>query len=159
MKYIKLFVASSIDTFEREWGELKSYISSLNDIYVRRDIYFDLILCENLSNALDKERKQAAYNAEIRKCQYFYVIFAEKSANIPSRNSMWRWSSSGKSGALPCYASRLNITCVMSKRERRVPPYWRSDSLKSRLRVPGNRFQKYLYATNTWSLPADWVSI
>ena len=78
MKYIKLFVASSIDTFERERGELKSYISSLNDIYVRRDIYFDLILCENLSNALDKERKQAAYNAEIRKCQYFYVIFAEK---------------------------------------------------------------------------------
>ena len=73
MNYIKLFLASSIVEFEREREELRAYIKSLNDIYVRRDIYFELIACEDLPKHVAKDRKQEEYNAHIRDSQYFYV--------------------------------------------------------------------------------------
>lgn len=78
MKYIKLFLASSIEEFQHERQELATYITSLNNIYVRRGLFFELNICENLSNAVAKERKQAEYNDCIRECQYFYVMFGER---------------------------------------------------------------------------------
>lgn len=78
MKFIKIFIASSIVAFEQEREDLKSYISSLNDTYVKRGIYFEMILCEHLSNAIGKDRKQEEYNAEIRDSQYFYVLLADE---------------------------------------------------------------------------------
>ena len=75
MKHIKIFIASSVVEFAAERYELSDFIRSLNDIYVRREIYFELIICENLSNSIAKERKQAEYNSFIRDSQYFYIIF------------------------------------------------------------------------------------
>lgn len=77
MKYINLFLASSIVEFEAQRKELGDYIRSLNDIYVRRGIYFDLTICEDLSTAVAKERKQAEYNAKILDSQYFFVLFGK----------------------------------------------------------------------------------
>ena len=81
MKQIKIFLASSICEFAQERQELKGYISALNDIYVERGVYFKLILCENLGNALSSERKQEEYNQEIRDSQFFYVILGSEAGN------------------------------------------------------------------------------
>ena len=75
MKYIKLFIASSIIEFAQERASLSDFIRSLNDIYVPRGIYFQLTICEDLSNAVAKDRKQAEYNQTIREAQYFYILF------------------------------------------------------------------------------------
>jgi hypothetical protein len=77
MKVIKLFLASSIVESEHE---LSAYINSLNKIYVPRDIFFELTVYEELSNALAKARKRAEYNESIQNSQYFYVIFDTKAS-------------------------------------------------------------------------------
>ena len=79
MKYIKLFIASSIIEFAQERASLSDFIRSLNDIYVPRGIYFQLTICEDLSNAVAKDRKQAEYNQTIREAQYFYILFGRGS--------------------------------------------------------------------------------
>ena len=79
MKYIKLFIASSIVEFAQERASLSDFIRSLNDIYVPRGIYFQLTICEDFSNAVAKDRKQAEYNQTIREAQYFYILFGRGS--------------------------------------------------------------------------------
>ena len=79
MKYIKLFIASSIVEFAQERASLSDFIRSLNDIYVPRGIYFQLTICEDLSNAVAKDRKQAEYNQTIRESQDFYILFGRGS--------------------------------------------------------------------------------
>lgn len=75
MKFIKIFLASSIVEFEKERRQLGDFVRSLNDTYVKRGIYFELIMCEDLTNSLAAERKQQEYNQSIRESQYFYVLF------------------------------------------------------------------------------------
>ena len=79
MKIIKLFLASSIVEFEHERKELGDYIRTLNDHYMEcgSDIYIKLEICEDLSNALAKERKQEEYNKKIRESDFFYIIFGK----------------------------------------------------------------------------------
>lgn len=81
MKYIKIFLASSIGEFEKERREIGNFIRTLNDIYVRWEIYFQLVVCEDLSNAMVKGRKQQDYNEQIRDSQYFYVLFGKKAGD------------------------------------------------------------------------------
>lgn len=78
MKYIKIFLASSLSEFNEDRRELGDYIRKLNNVYCRRNIYFELIVCEDISDSLAEERKQEEYNAEIRDCQYFYIIFGKE---------------------------------------------------------------------------------
>ena len=78
MQYTKLFLASSIREFEQERIALGNFIRSLNDIYIKRGLYFELFLCEDISQAVYRERKQEEYNELIRESQYFYVLFGEK---------------------------------------------------------------------------------
>ena len=77
MKYIKIFLASSIVELGTERLSLSDFIRSLNDRYVRRNIYFELIICENISNSLYQARKQQEYNEKICECQYFYILFGQ----------------------------------------------------------------------------------
>lgn len=101
MKYIKLFIASSIIEFAQERASLSDFIRLLNDIYVPRGIYFQLTICEDLSNAVAKDRKQAEYNQAIRESQYFTFSLAEAltGQTMPStrlRNLIRHWISSEK---------------------------------------------------------------
>lgn len=82
MKIIKIFLASSILELKEERLELSSYVASLNNLYVSRGIYFRLILCEHLSDAVARERKQDEYNREIRDSDYFYVIFGARAGKF-----------------------------------------------------------------------------
>lgn len=77
-KYIKIFLASSIIEFERQRLEMEAYIGKLNNIYIHRDIYFELIVCEDLTNSLSIKRKQEDYNQKIRESQFFYVLFGKE---------------------------------------------------------------------------------
>lgn len=79
MKYIKLFIASSVVEFAQERLVLSDFIRTLNDIYICQDIYLELFICEDFSNAVAKERKQEEYNQQIRASQYFYIIFGKGS--------------------------------------------------------------------------------
>lgn len=74
MKYIKLFLASSLVEFAYEREALGNYIRTLNDIYVLQGIYFKLFICEDISNEIVKERKQEVYNEKIRESQFFYIL-------------------------------------------------------------------------------------
>lgn len=77
-KYIKIFLASSIVEFEHQRLELEAYINKLNKIYIRKGIFFELVVCEGLSNALSVKRKQEEYNQEIRDSQFFYILFGRE---------------------------------------------------------------------------------
>ena len=81
MKTIKIFLASSLMEFSRERMELEAFINSLNKTYVKRGLFFELVVCEDLSNSLQQTRMQETYNAEIRESQYFYVIFGRRAGN------------------------------------------------------------------------------
>lgn len=78
MKYIKIFLASSLTEFKEDRRELGDYIRKLNNVYFKRGIYFKLIVCEDFSDSLAEERKQEEYNAEIRDSHYFYIIFGKE---------------------------------------------------------------------------------
>lgn len=78
LKHIKIFLASSIVEFDRERVELQTYIARLNKEYIPRGIYFDLEVCENVTNALAVTRKQDEYNDIIRASRYVYLLVGEK---------------------------------------------------------------------------------
>ena len=77
MKYIKIFLASSITELDTERLQLSDFIRTLNDSYVRCGIYFELIICEDVSNALRTEGKQQYLNNMISDSQFFYVLFGK----------------------------------------------------------------------------------
>lgn len=74
MRFIKIFLASSIETFKFERYEIGDFIRILNNVLIRHDSYIELILCEHLSNSIAKERKQEEYNQQIRECDYVYIL-------------------------------------------------------------------------------------
>lgn len=93
MKYVKIFLASSVAEFEKERREWGDYICSLNNIYVKREIYFELNLCEDLNNAISKECKQEQHNHIIRDSQYFYIFFWKMLEGMPLRSLTWHGNS------------------------------------------------------------------
>jgi len=74
MKYINIFLASSIDDMKLDRIEIGNYIRSLNDRYVEDGIYFRLFMCEDISDEMAKSRKQDEYNKLIEECDYFYLM-------------------------------------------------------------------------------------
>ena len=45
MKIVKIFLASSIIEFKHEREEFGTFIRRLNNIYAKRGIYFELVVC------------------------------------------------------------------------------------------------------------------
>ena len=78
MKYIKIFLASSIVEFKHEREEFGTFIRRLNNIYAKRDIYFELIVCEDMTKELHNKRMQDVYNDEIKDSHYFYIIVGKE---------------------------------------------------------------------------------
>ena len=78
MKYIHIFLASSITELQKERTELSSYFRLLNDRFIEKGIYFRLHMCEDISDAISMTRKQDEYNEIIRSSDYFYVVFWKK---------------------------------------------------------------------------------
>jgi len=74
MKYIDIFLASSIDELHDARMELGNYVRELNDRFINRGIYFRLHMCEAMSDEIAETRKQDEYNAVIESCDYFYIM-------------------------------------------------------------------------------------
>lgn len=78
MKYINLFLASSIVEFDYERQAIGNFVRSLNDIYAQKGIYFKLHMCEDMSEAISEGRKQDEYNRIARSCDYFFMLVHRK---------------------------------------------------------------------------------
>lgn len=78
MKEVSVFLASSIDEFKYERIDLGDFIRTITDQTIEQELYLKFSVCEDMSNSVSKNRKQEEYNQEIRKCDFFYVIFGKK---------------------------------------------------------------------------------
>lgn len=82
MKIIKIFLASSVVEFKKERQELAAFVNSLNNIFVRKDIFVEITICEELSNAVAMERKQNEYNGAIRESDYLIMLFGKSAGEF-----------------------------------------------------------------------------
>jgi len=78
MKKIKIFIASSIEEFKLDRIEIGNFFRRLNDFYLERGLYFTLIMCEDLDNAINNGRKQEEYNREIIVSDLVFFLFCTK---------------------------------------------------------------------------------
>lgn len=78
MQHIKIFLASSITEFEEERKILGDYMNRLNAAYVDKGIFIELLKCEDMSKAINKDRKQAEYNEQIKKSNFFYILIGKE---------------------------------------------------------------------------------
>lgn len=76
MNIVKILFAVSLEEFEKEKKELGNYIRSLNDIYVKNGIYFELTVCNELSEMIleGENRKENS----VEETQYFYILLGKK---------------------------------------------------------------------------------
>ncbi len=77
MQTIKIFLASSVVEFKRERQELAAFVSSINNKSVKRDIFLEIRMCEDLSNAMALERKQDEYNEHIRESDFVLILIGK----------------------------------------------------------------------------------
>ncbi len=74
MTFINIFLASSVVELKDDRLAIGDYIRKLNDIYMERNIYFRLFLCEDEDAAMADIRKQEQYNNQIRQSQLFLIL-------------------------------------------------------------------------------------
>lgn len=77
MQTIKIFLASSVVEFKRERRELAAFVNSINNITVKKDIFLELKMCEDIDNAMALERKQDEYNEYIKDSDYLLMLFGK----------------------------------------------------------------------------------
>ncbi len=83
MTQINIFLASSLEDLREDREALGNYVRKLNDIYLDRDVYFNLFECEQESLAMSiLERKQDEYNRKIADAQLFFVIFFNRAGEF-----------------------------------------------------------------------------
>jgi len=81
MKQIKIFLASSSKLKEYR-DKLTISIAQKNKILNKSNINLELIIWEDLSEAMQLTRSQDAYNHEIKKCNMFMLIASKKLGQI-----------------------------------------------------------------------------
>ena len=78
MKTLSVFLASSIVEFKSDRLLIGDYVRRLNDDLFPRGIYVNLVVCEEISNALHYARKQSEYNDRIKECDLFYILIGRR---------------------------------------------------------------------------------
>ncbi len=81
MKYIHIFLASSIVSFKNERIEIGDFIRKLNNQYINKGIYFFLVISEDFSESLAAVRKQDLFNQSICECEYFFMLVGSDVGN------------------------------------------------------------------------------
>jgi len=82
MRFINIFLASSIVELDYERQAIGNFVRALNDIYSPKGIYFKLHMCEDMSEALTLGRKQDEYNEIARSCDYFFMLLHRKAGRF-----------------------------------------------------------------------------
>lgn len=78
MRKIKIFIGSSIDELHDDRVAIGNFFRQLNDIYLERGLYFQLIMCEDYDDAIELEGKQSRYDKEIEDSELSIFIFYKK---------------------------------------------------------------------------------
>ena len=78
MKVIKIFLASSIEDLALDRLHVGAFFNQLNNIYRKRDIGFELIMCEDYDNSIALGGKQKEYDREIRESELVFFLFFRK---------------------------------------------------------------------------------
>ena len=82
MRTVPVFLASSTVEFRHERKELSVFVGRLNQAYFPRGIRVELTVCEDLSNAVERGRKQDKYNALIRTSRHFILLVGEEAGDF-----------------------------------------------------------------------------
>lgn len=78
MKVIKIFLASSIEDLALDRLHMGAFFNQLNNIYRKRDIGFELVMCEDYDNSIALGGKQEEYDREIRESELVFFLFFRK---------------------------------------------------------------------------------
>ncbi len=78
MKTVKIFLASSIEDLKEDRVAIGNYFRQLNDIYIKKGIYFELVMCEDYDNAMAADGKQSQYDREISDSELCFFLFFRK---------------------------------------------------------------------------------
>lgn len=74
MKKIRIFVASSIISFDSERKRLGAFFNEWNNRLINRSIFLDVKFCEELDNSVPEKRKQDEYNSYIEESDIFIML-------------------------------------------------------------------------------------
>ena len=77
MKKFKVFLASSAE-LSMERKEIALMISRLNNAWVDKGIYLELVIWEDLMHSFRGERIQDYFNREMLKCDIVLILFFKK---------------------------------------------------------------------------------
>lgn len=81
MKKIRIFVASSIVSFNSERKRLGAFFCEWNNCLINKSIFLDVKFCEELDNAVPEKRKQDEYNSYIEKSDLFIMLTDSECGN------------------------------------------------------------------------------
>ena len=101
MKYIKIFIASSIVEFERERVYIGDHIRRINDKFEENGFYVKLYLCET-----DSLNLQSTYDRRIRDCDIFVSLVGAKLGE-KTKHELYVASDS----------SKIDIKCILGGSE------------------------------------------
>lgn len=79
---VRVFVASSLEEFQADRAEIARQITELNNLSVRKGLFFELIMCEDTDDFVAMGRKQDEYNDDIRKSQLVFFLFLSKAGQF-----------------------------------------------------------------------------
>lgn len=74
MKKIRIFVASSIVSFNSERKRMGAFFCAWNNRLIDKSVFLDVKFCEELDNAVPERRKQDEYNSYIEKSDLFIML-------------------------------------------------------------------------------------
>ena len=77
MKTIKVFLASS-DELKDERMHVADLFNELNDIFLHRGLYLQLVKWEKLDSSMGPKHKQEEYNEELKTCEMCMVLYWTK---------------------------------------------------------------------------------
>jgi len=101
MKILKIFLASS-DELNDERKEISLFIQKENNILVKKDIFLEIVVWEDLLQSFNCERIQDSFNKEMLKCDIVIVLFYKKIGQFTKEEFETAYKSL-KSGKNPKY--------------------------------------------------------
>ena len=78
MRKVKIFIGSSITELKEDRIQIGNFFRQLNDLYLDNGLYFQLVMCEDLDDAINLDGKQSLYDKEIEDSELSVFVFYKK---------------------------------------------------------------------------------
>ena len=79
---IKIFLASSINEFEKERNKIGDLVRRMQDELLEKGIRINLFECEFEDNAMVKGRKQEQYNQKLRESDIMILLIGNRAGQF-----------------------------------------------------------------------------